>query len=208
MGAGQSKSDSDEHVFHAETPIQFSNEVVNHLSDTSASPDTPPERQSTLDAHIRQRIQAELAHLREEESHVREEIERALEKENLDRERDMAGDESGQVKSTTALLGDVDELRKQVERFHSKKEEEDFVGARTRGEAVVQCFRNNPSTPLDCWKQVTEFKASVAHVEEVSISVPSHVTRHSCYIMLSYALTDNYAYSTALHRITTVIIHQ
>ncbi|KZT28628.1 hypothetical protein NEOLEDRAFT_863050 [Neolentinus lepideus HHB14362 ss-1] len=164
MGAGQSKSD--EHVFHPETPIQFSSDVVNHLSDTLASPDTPPERQSTLDAHIRSRIQDELAHLREEEEHVREEIERALEKENLDRERGMAGDESGQVKTSTALLGDVDELRKQVERFHSKKDEEAFVAARTRGEAVAQCFKNNPTTPLDCWKHVGEFKASVAHVEE------------------------------------------
>ncbi|EPQ58514.1 hypothetical protein GLOTRDRAFT_127009 [Gloeophyllum trabeum ATCC 11539] len=161
MGAGQSKAESDEH---------FSEEVVNNLSDNLASPDTPPERQSSLDAHIRSRIQVELARLREEEEHVREEIERALEKENLDRERDMAGDETdsgvGQVKSTTALLGDVDELRKQVERFHSKKDDDDFVAARLKSEAVVQCYKNNPSTTLDCWKQVDEFKASVAHLEE------------------------------------------
>jgi len=57
--------------------------------------------------------------------------------------------------------------------------------------------RNNSTTPLDCWKHVGEFKASVAHVEEVRICL----ARHKDTTLVPEL------YSTALHRITTVIIH-
>jgi len=173
MGAGQSKSDAYEHVFPNETPIQFSDEVVNHLSDHLASPETTPQRQSTLDAHIRSRIQTEISRLREEEQHVKGEIERALEKENLDRERGMVEDETedeesgvGHAKSATVLLGDLEELRRQVERFHAKKDDVEFVTAQTRSNAVVQCYKTHSQSPLDCWREVQEFKASVANIEE------------------------------------------
>lgn len=165
MGAGQSKPDDDEKVFYSEIPIQvsasfspigqahpraqFSDDVVNDLSDHMAAPGTSPERQSTLDAHVRSRIQSELAHLRQEEEVVQSEIERALERENLDRERSMAGEEdpesavgtTGSVKSSAALMGDLEEVRAKVERFHSKRELSEFADARTKSEAVVFCYK-------------------------------------------------------------------
>lgn len=166
MGASQSTPRTDEKVFVSETPIQvslnylrrnradgglqFSQDVVNHLSDHMASPDTPPERQSSIDAHIRSHIQSELARLREEEEQVKDEIERALEKENLDREREMAGEESqsegeeasaGSVKSSAALMGDLEEVRRKVERFHTRQELEGYSAVQAKGEAVVSCYR-------------------------------------------------------------------
>ncbi|KAI0956916.1 hypothetical protein AcW1_005474 [Taiwanofungus camphoratus] len=176
MGASQSTPRTDEKVFVSETPIQFSQDVVNHLSDHMASPDTPPERQSSIDAHIRSHIQSELARLREEEEQVKDEIERALEKENLDREREMAGEESqsegeeasaGSVKSSAALMGDLEEVRRKVERFHTRQELEGYSAVQAKGEAVVSCYRSHPSTTLDCWREVSEFKSSVAQVEKV-----------------------------------------
>ncbi|CCM06094.1 uncharacterized protein FIBRA_08341 [Fibroporia radiculosa] len=175
MGAGQSTPHADEKVFSSEIPIQFSQDVVNQLSDHTASPDPPPERQSSIDAHVRSRIQAELARLREEEAQVKTEIERALEKENLDREREMAGAASteegeegiaGSVKSSAALMGDLEEVRKKVERFHSRHELEGYAAVQAKGEAVVSCYKNHASTPLDCWREVSEFKTSVAQVEQ------------------------------------------
>jgi len=174
MGANQSTPQTDEKVFSSETPIQFSQDVVNQLSDNLASPDTPPERQSSIDAHVRSRIQAELARLREEEEQVKQEIEHALEKENLDRERGMAGEESesegeggaGSVKSSAALMGDLEELRRKVEKYHTRHELEGYSAVQAKGEAVVSCYKSHPSTPLDCWREVSEFKASVAQVEE------------------------------------------
>lgn len=174
MGASQSKPDSDEQVFRAETPIQFSEDVVNDLVDHTATP-VPPERQSTLDAQIRSRIQAELQHLRQEEEAVREEIERALEKENLDRERAMAGeaadaadgaDEAGRVKSSAALMGDLEELRQKVERFQTRRALNEFPDVQAKSEAVVNCYKSHPTTTLDCWREVNEFKNSVAKVEQ------------------------------------------
>lgn len=175
MGASQSTPQQDEKVFVAETPIQFSQDVVNQLSDQLASPAIPPERQTTLDAHVRARMDAELARLRAEEEEVRAEIERALEKENLDRERGMAGesaaapegeDAAGSVKSSAALMGDLEEVRRKVERFHQRQEAQDFAEVRAKGEAVVSCYRSHPKTTLDCWREVGEFKASVAQLEQ------------------------------------------
>lgn len=171
---------------------------MNHLSDQLASSDVPAERQSTLDGQVRARIQSELSRLREEERAVREEIEHALEKENLDKERSMAGaeadagaeSESGNVKSSAALQGDLDEIQHKVDRFHSKRDLSDLPDVKAKADAVASCYqyvaihicmlpvmidsvlehRANPTNSLDCWREVTEFKASVAQLEQVRTS--------------------------------------
>jgi MICOS complex subunit MIC19 len=155
MGAGQSTANGpdDEKVFYSQTPVQFSQDVVNHLSDNAASTETTPERQTTLDAHIRARIQAELAHLRQEEENVRQEITKALEKENLDREREMAGGEAGaadateseggvgSVKSSAALQGDLEEVRQKLDKYKAKQELTEALEIKAHGEAVVNCYK-------------------------------------------------------------------
>lgn len=123
---------------------------MNHLSDHLASPETTPDRQTTLDAHVRARIQADLQHLREQEEIVRREIETALEKENIERETSMAGETSehegeghtaGSVKSSVALMGDLEEIQSKVDRFHSRQEFEGVRAVTEKGEAVVSCYR-------------------------------------------------------------------
>ncbi|KAF7984084.1 hypothetical protein HWV62_17652 [Athelia sp. TMB] len=175
MGASQSRSEPDEKVFYNETPIQFGEGVVNHLSDHLASPETTPDRQTTLDAHIRARIQADLQHLQEQEAIVRQEIEVALEKENLEKEKSMAGEASGEegeegtsgtVKSSNALMGDLEEIRSKVDRYHSRHELQGIQAVKEKGEAVASCYRVNPTTTLDCWREVAAFKASVAQAEQ------------------------------------------
>ncbi|TFK72581.1 hypothetical protein BDN72DRAFT_869491 [Pluteus cervinus] len=172
MGAGQSKADLDEKVFHNDTPVQFSQDVVNHLSDQSASPETTTERQSTLDAHIRSRIRAEIEHLRKEEEDIRHEIEAALEKENLDHDRvhaSAAGDESS-IASSAVLSGDLEELRSKVDKYHDRKDLADFPGLKLDADALVACYRGNPTTPLDCWKEVQNFRQSVSKLEQHFLS--------------------------------------
>ena len=122
---------------------------MNQLVDHKASPEIPHERQLTIDAHIRARIQSELSHLQQEEERVREEIERALEKENLDRERALAGEESGSdeagpagsVKSSAALMGDLEELRQKVEKYHARQNSEELATVRAKGEEVILCYK-------------------------------------------------------------------
>ncbi|KAH8102821.1 hypothetical protein BXZ70DRAFT_751255 [Cristinia sonorae] len=173
MGSGQSKTEPEEQVFYSETPIQFSDDVVNQLADNSASAAPSPARQSTLDSHIRSRIQVELTRLRQEEETIKQEIEQALEKENLDRERALAGEEtvdeseaSGGVKSGAVLLGDLEDLKQKVDRYHKRREDGSLSELQSQAQAVVECYRSNATTPLECWREVTNFKLSVAQVEQ------------------------------------------
>lgn len=102
-----------------------------------------------MDAHVRSRIHAELEHLRTEEENVRREIEQALEKENLDRERSMAGEASeedvdgalGDVKTSASLMGDLEEIRRKVDRFQVRRELGDFPAVKENGEAVISCYK-------------------------------------------------------------------
>jgi len=165
MGANSSKSQvPDEKVFQNEIPISFSPDVVNQLSDRLETSETTPERQLILDSHIRARIRDELEHLKKDEEDVRGEIERALEKENLDREKSMASDGDGT--SSSILLGDMDEIRVRLEKYNSRRKDVQ-VGAES--DAVIECYKNNRATPLECWSQVHNFKASVERVEQMRI---------------------------------------
>ncbi|KAF8803638.1 hypothetical protein BYT27DRAFT_7304159 [Phlegmacium glaucopus] len=162
MGANNSKSEGpDEKVFQNEVPISFSPDVVNQLSDRLETSETTPERQLILDSHIRARIRDELEHLKKDEEDVRGEIERALEKENLDREKSMANDGDGT--SSSILLGDMDEIRTRLEKYSSRRKD---VEVKAEGDAVLECYQNHKATPLDCWSQVRNFKASVERVEQ------------------------------------------
>jgi len=168
MGASQSRSELvDEKVFRVEQPIQvcyrlsastihlflsgflqFSPDVVDQLSDHTASSKPSPERQSTLDEHVRSRIQNEVKQLRKEEEEVQKAIQAALEKENLDREKAMAGDavESGEVgagtvKSSAALFGDLEEIRSKIERFQSRKDLSNYPEIKSSQTALLSCYK-------------------------------------------------------------------
>ncbi|KAG5341972.1 hypothetical protein C0989_006121 [Termitomyces sp. Mn162] len=172
MGASQSKSsETDEHVFANETPISLSPNIVNQLSDRLESSETSSERQSSLDAHIRSRIQSEIEILKQAEDRIRQEIELTLEKENLDREKGASQDGSGgtgRILSSVELRGDLEEIRSKVDRYQSRKNLSEFPEVKSTAEAVVLCYRTHPSTPLDCWNEVAQFKNSVARVEQVA----------------------------------------
>ncbi|KAL0063659.1 hypothetical protein AAF712_009351 [Marasmius tenuissimus] len=188
MGASQSTAGSSEKVFRNETPIQvlvtpvisvsllkviqFSPDVVDQLKDREATPGPTPERQSTIDQHIRSRIEHEVKQLRKTEEEVQNEIARALEKENLDKEKSMAGgeesggDSAGAVKSSAALFGDLEEIRSKIERFQTRRSLQDYPEVKSYQEAVLECYRSHPTTALDCWREVGKFKESVRALEQ------------------------------------------
>ncbi|KAJ7582450.1 hypothetical protein C8J56DRAFT_1005473 [Mycena floridula] len=167
MGSSQSKQD-EKVSLHSETPIQFSPTLVEQLAQRLDSSEVPPERQSALDTEIRSKIQKQLFHLHKEEEHVRQQIEAALEKENLDRERSMAADDAaaGSVKTSAALLGDLEEIQTKIDRFKSRKDLAHFPAVKEHQDAVIACYQSQPQKTLDCWRQVQKFKASVAQVEQ------------------------------------------
>ncbi|TEB36078.1 hypothetical protein FA13DRAFT_1787526 [Coprinellus micaceus] len=167
MGAGQSKPDAhDEKVFAPQVPISFSPDVVDQLSDNLDAPETTPQRQSVIDSHIRARIRGELERLKKEEEDVRHQIEAALEKENLDRERSMAGDASaspdndgsapapgaGDVKTSAALFGDLEEIRNKINKYHSKRDLSQYPEVQQawfRAGRVLQAKRSDYSELLE-----------------------------------------------------------
>ncbi len=121
---------------------------MNHLEDNLASPTPSADRQETLDAHIRARIQAELERLLAQEEQVRNQIEAALEKENLDKETSLSKrseDEDGDlvvgVSSSTALQGDLEEIQNKVERFHARRSLDDYPDVKAAQTAVMECYK-------------------------------------------------------------------
>jgi MICOS complex subunit MIC19 len=146
-----------------QTHPQVSEELATQLSDTSLSPEVSPTRQTILDQNVRAKIHAEAARLRghgdgknasegegEGVDIVQREIEAALERENLDRERGMAGDADteaeggvahGDIKNSTALLGDLEEVRQKVERYRERASLTDHLGVKEAREAVASCYQ-------------------------------------------------------------------
>lgn len=103
-----------------------------------------PERQIAIDSHIRERIQNELTALRAEEETVQLEIHRALEKENLDREMGMVSEDGsthGGLKTSVALIGDLEEIREKVDRFQTRRQLGDFPFVKETGEAIASCYK-------------------------------------------------------------------
>ncbi|KAJ7055174.1 hypothetical protein C8F01DRAFT_1063324 [Mycena amicta] len=147
------------------SPVEFDQHLLDALADNAVAPTPSAARQNSLDAHIQARIQAQLEQLRAEEHHVREQMQAALEKENLDRERAMAGDPES-IKSSAALLADLDQVRAKVDRFHARRELPQHTHLREATDNLVACYKKNPTTPLDCWQQVSTFKTSVSEIEQ------------------------------------------
>ena len=117
--------------------------MIDHLRESEGSPGISPKRQSTLDAHVRARINAELGRLREEEKRVREQIEEALEKENLSKERaDTNSDEpEGGVINSSSIQGALDEVQKKVDRFHAKRDIGSYMLVSESSQKLVECYR-------------------------------------------------------------------
>ena len=204
---------------------QVSSELASQLSDTSLSPEVSPTRHALLDQSVRAKISAEAARLRgragadgDDANHgddvdiVRREIEAALERENLDRERGMAGDAAdgahGDVKNSTVLLGDLEEIRQKVDRYRVRASLADHLGVKEAREAVASCYkyaspvsllfifihiiifnRANSTTTLNCWSEVAAFRGAVAKLEQVFSSFIPRLTVNADLFLSSNILT-------------------
>lgn len=93
---------------------------------------------------------------------MKAEIERALERENIDRERHLAlpgredgegdsdgvedggesGSTDGAVRSSASLMEDLKEVQSKVERFHQKRNLDDVPEVKAASESLVECYRH------------------------------------------------------------------
>ena len=142
---------------HIPPALQVSSELATQLSDTSLAPEVSPARRVLLDHDVRAKIGAEAARLRghggSTDDHdeatgvdiVQRELEAALERENLDRERGMTGDagdgEHGDVKNSTVLLGDLEEVRQKVDRYRTRASLTEHPEVKKAREAIASCYQ-------------------------------------------------------------------
>jgi altered-inheritance-of-mitochondria protein 13 len=90
----------------------------------------------------------------------------------------------GDIKNSTVLLGDLEEVRQKVEKYRERASLTDHLSVKVAREAVASCYqyvppppepeslsyhpyRANPTTTLNCWSEVAAFRSSVAELEQV-----------------------------------------
>ncbi|KLO13600.1 hypothetical protein SCHPADRAFT_940261 [Schizopora paradoxa] len=185
MGASQSSQRAEDDSAVGSTPIQFSRDVVNEMTDSmvAAHPSS-----SSLDDRIRAQIKSEIQRLHDTEEEVQKEIAIALAKENDDGVHSRAaaatatpeqdGDETVEEEKEEAtshalnsilLSGDIEEVRQKVDKFAERKSVVDAQTSDAAG-SLLSCYKKNSSRPLDCWKEVETFRTLVADTERRAIS--------------------------------------
>ncbi|KAH8151684.1 uncharacterized protein LAJ45_04306 [Morchella importuna] len=152
MGSGNSKPT--EHVFYGETPVRFSNDLVESLQSSSETDST---REKTLELHIQSRVESELQRLQQRESQILNDLEEKLTAE--DKKHGSAEKNPGRKK----VQAELDALRQRLNGIPKVHElDKDVEKAR---DDVIKCLRSHDRTPLDCHREVDEFKAQTRRLE-------------------------------------------
>lgn len=186
MGAGSSKPEgSSRHVFASDTPVQFSQELVDSLQ---ASSETDSTRNKSFDLHIAQRVKEELEKIQAREQSALESLYAKISSESSSSDTkssksskprlldiavssiqstnpfsDSSEEEQKKSLSSSKVLSAIEKLQKDLDaRKHVKELPDDLE--KTRSELVF-CLRKNDRRPLDCWKEVESFKNAVGVLE-------------------------------------------
>jgi hypothetical protein len=92
-----------------------------------------------------------------------QEVEAALEKENLDREKALPAD----ANSSDRLSREVQTIMGKIQRNKVQRDEIEKLVGSTQA-ALNACLRKNAQRPLDCQSEVKAFSESVRLIEQVS----------------------------------------
>ncbi|KAF8250480.1 DUF1690-domain-containing protein [Wilcoxina mikolae CBS 423.85] len=141
-------------VLHGETPVRFSSSFVHTLTSTSESDST---REKQLELHIQSRVAEELARLEEREEKVLRGVQERIE----------SGKEEEGGLGREKVKMEIEGLKKRLQDVPRVAEIGEDV-EKARGE-VVRCLRLNDTRPLDCWKEVEEFKEQTRRLEKAFV---------------------------------------
>ncbi|KAK3393032.1 hypothetical protein B0H63DRAFT_457204 [Podospora didyma] len=138
------------------TPLVWkaSSDLVDTLE---ASPETNASRQQNIELEIQARVAAELKRLQASESAALKEAQ----------EKISAAQESNSKQDGLSRQS----VSKEVEALRAKLEERRKVrvlpdGVESARNEVVRCLRENDRRPLDCWREVEQFKEEVRRLEK------------------------------------------
>ncbi|RVX71046.1 hypothetical protein B0A52_03411 [Exophiala mesophila] len=184
MGAGQSKTDqSTKHIFTSDTPIQFSQELIDSLQ---ASSETNSTRAKSLELHIAQRVASELEKLKAHEQKTLDELRQKIAEASSSADSDSSSSSilsvspkelfSSESEAEKARKGQTSEkVRQEIEKLRQtlgqrKTMTQLSTEVETARQDVISCLRLNDRKPLDCWKEVEAFKREVRKLEENYVS--------------------------------------
>lgn len=127
-------------------------------------------RAKTLELHIQARVAEELKRLQAREDETLKDVQEKLSSEEPS---SKSSDDSKSAGNALRNIGresvqqEIDELKKKLESRKKVKDVKEFdAGVEKARESVISCLRGNDRRPLDCWKEVEEFKKEVRRVEE------------------------------------------
>ncbi|KAI8381419.1 uncharacterized protein BYT42DRAFT_566459 [Radiomyces spectabilis] len=153
MGATQSKSEPI--IFYNQNvPLQFSQGLVDSLEarkPKSAATDAPKARPEEIEAIVRQRVEEELKRAQQQQEEVNKRAYNELSKKNIENDH-----------NSVVMNSDIETMIQRIKRSPAKEVPAEII---ERQEAVVLCYKNNQSRPLDCWEEVEAFKESVTEAQ-------------------------------------------
>ncbi|KAH6651793.1 hypothetical protein BKA67DRAFT_571932 [Truncatella angustata] len=157
MGSSSSKPASGQasHVWKASGPIGVSQDIVESLQ---GSTETDTSRAQSLELAVQARVAEELKKLSSQES---EALAAARKKASEITEAD-AQKEAGNSRQTVSK--EVEALRTRLEKRKQLRDLPESV-EKSRSQ-VVQCLLANDRRPLNCWKEVEDFKEEVRRLEK------------------------------------------
>ncbi|KAF2190513.1 hypothetical protein K469DRAFT_746993 [Zopfia rhizophila CBS 207.26] len=178
MGAGNSKpvNEISQHIFSSDAPVRFSNELVDSLQKNTQTDSTRSKQQ---ELQYQTRLTAELEKLRDQEAQNLSKVSETLSAEAENPSEPTLADKLSDATSSSSTLADKqkqkemsrDSVTKEIEALKKKLDERkrlEQVDPRVNKakEEVVACLRVNDRRPLDCWKEVENFRREVGRLEK------------------------------------------
>jgi len=163
MGSGSSKPATapTSHVWTSETPVRFSQELVDSLQ---ASTETDSTRAKSLELHVQKRVASELRRLQERTERDLEDLKLKISAAEDTAQKKTAGDALRDL-GREAVQNDVTELKKKLER---RRRLADVDGEVDKAKSeVIRCLRENDRRPLDCYREVERFREEVRRLESI-----------------------------------------
>ncbi|KAK6508059.1 hypothetical protein TWF506_010167 [Arthrobotrys conoides] len=153
MGSSHS-SLSDQHVFQSgQGQIGF-----NLMNSLQQSPESDATRKLLSSLDVQKRVTDELQRLQNKEDQISKAMDQQI---ATEAEEDPHLNRSSVSRSITALSQKLNNESRPIDQSEVVKRAET---------AVVRCLRLNDRRPLDCWKEVEEFKREVTRLESAFVN--------------------------------------
>ncbi|KAL1914999.1 uncharacterized protein VTP21DRAFT_7704 [Calcarisporiella thermophila] len=148
MGSGESKPET-LIFYNSDVPIRFSADLVHQLEAERGNVSASRE---DIERQVRARVQEELKRLHEQQEELREQSARELEQKN-----------STHLGNAVVTERDIEAMIEKTKKYEQREIPREV---KERQEAVIACYLNNKTRPLDCWEEVQTFKESVHRMQK------------------------------------------